>query len=164
MKTQPVLKNIKEKGQSLVELALVFTLLLFLITGILDLGIMFYTYSALRDTTQEGAIYGSTHPTETTLIQDHIKQSATSPIDASKIADIDINCGGSACITTTINSCQGQKITVDVNYAYKLVTPLIPAVIGRDTVVLTASVTDTILQSQETIEALKELPTPLVCP
>src|SRR5450759_873833 len=90
----------KEKGQSLVELALVFTLLLILLSGIIDLGSMFYTYTALQDTAQEGAIYASTHPTDPTAIADRIKQSASSPIDALNIFDITEKCSGVVCDTT----------------------------------------------------------------
>ena len=52
----------KEQGQSLVELALSLTLLLLLLGGAIDLGRMFFTYIALRDAAQEGAIYGSYCP------------------------------------------------------------------------------------------------------
>jgi Flp pilus assembly protein TadG len=154
----------KEKGQSLVELALVFSLLLLLITGIIDLGSMYYTYTALQDTAQEGAIYASIHPTQPSLIASHIKESANAPIDTSNLADISVTCSGAACITTNTNSCQGKKITISVGYTYNLITPIIPVLLGRDYVVLKVSVTDTILQSSETIAALSALPTPQVCP
>ncbi len=164
MNTKPVKSTRKEKAQSLVELALTFTLLLILLTGIIDLGAMFYTFTSLRDTTQEGAIYGSAHPTQTGSIQDHVKKSASYPIDATKITDISVTCDGAACVTSNIKSCQGQKINVTVGYNYKLITPIVPALIGLETVTLKASITDTILSSPDTIEALKQLPSPLVCP
>ncbi len=44
-------------------------ILLFLVGGIVDLGRGFFTYMALRDAVQEGALYGSINPTLTTEIQ-----------------------------------------------------------------------------------------------
>jgi Flp pilus assembly protein TadG len=154
----------KEKGQSLVELAMVFTLLLLLFTGIIDVGSMFYTYTALRDTSQEGAIYGSLHPTDQSLIADHIKKSANYPIDSSNITDISVTCSGAACVPSNIYSCQGQKVTVEVRYTYNLIMPIIPVIIGHQSIVLSAVVTDTILQSPDTIDALKKLSPPQTCP
>ena len=154
-----------EKGQSLVELAMSFSLLLLIVTGVLDLGSMFYTYTALQDTTMEGAIYGSSHPTDTAGIKNYIRQSATAPINAAVISDSDINvtCNGLACVTTTVNSCQGQKISVEVLYTYRLSMPIVPVVIGRQSITLKSTVSATILQSTETIAGLKAMPTPLNC-
>ena len=165
MKMPPAIPR-KEKGQSLVELALVFTLLLLLLTGIIDLGSMFYTYTALQDTAQEGAIYASAHATEPTLIADRIKQSASSPIDASNITDISVTCydvGGvkAPCVKGDINSCQGQLITVSVDYTYYWTMPIH---FGSQPVVLKASVTNTILQSPDTIATLEAKKPPEACP
>jgi len=154
----------KEKGQSLLELALAFTLLLLLISGIVDLGSMYYTYTALQDTAQEGAIYASAHATEPTLIADRIKQSASSPINASNLTDISVKCYSGTtevtCVEGNINSCQGQLITVSVGYTYHLIMPFI----SGQSVVLKAIVSNTILQSPHTIETLQALPTPQACP
>lgn len=160
----------KEKGQSLVELALSFLLLMLILGGVFDLGSMFYTYLALRDTAQEGVIYGSYNPTKTTGINDRIHASANWPIDADQISNIDVFCcskstpgactftTSGACSTTVNTSCQGQKITVEVIYNYKFNMPLFGGVIP-----LNATVTNTILESKDTISALKSLPTPQFC-
>jgi Flp pilus assembly protein TadG len=149
MKMPPSIPR-KEKGQSLVELALVFTLLLLLLTGIIDLGSMFYTYTALQDTAQEGAIYASTHPTDRTGIVERIKQSASYPIDASNITIITVTCSGVDCLTTNNYSCQGKPIMVTVIYTYNLIMPIIPTIIGPK-VDLKANITNTILRSPGTI-------------
>jgi Flp pilus assembly protein TadG len=51
-----------ERGQSLVELTLTFMILLVLLGGVLDLGRALFTFVALRDAAQEGAVYGSIQP------------------------------------------------------------------------------------------------------
>ena len=144
----------KEKGQSLVELSFIFVLLLLLVGGIIDLGSIYYSSIALRDTTQEGAIYGAAHPDDIAGITSRITKSANFPINASQITDITVTCDGANCAPTNTNSCQGHEISIQVSYNYNLIMPLIPIFIGRQTVPLTATVTATILDSRDTIDSL----------
>ncbi len=46
----------------MIELALTFTVLLFLLMGVVDLGRAFFALSAMRDAAQEGAVFGSLSP------------------------------------------------------------------------------------------------------
>ena len=48
-----------ERGQSLVELAISLVILLYLLSGAVEFGILFFQYVQLRDAAQEGALYGS---------------------------------------------------------------------------------------------------------
>jgi Flp pilus assembly protein TadG len=162
----------KEKGQSLVELALSFLLLMLILAGVFDLGSMFYTYLALRDTAQEGVIYGSYNPTDKTGIIGRIHASANWPIDADQISNIDVfwcsKTTTGACTSengsTTLNtSCQGQKITVKIIYNYKLIMPVIGSFTGWQDIPLNATVTNTILESSATISYLKSLTPPQFC-
>jgi Flp pilus assembly protein TadG len=66
-----------QKGQSLVELALSMTVMLILLGGIVDLGRAFFTFMALRDAVQEGAMYGSLHPTSTVEIKNQVRDSSS---------------------------------------------------------------------------------------
>lgn len=50
-------------GQSLVELALMFTFLMILLAGVLDFGRMYYVYLALQSSAQEGAVFVCSSPT-----------------------------------------------------------------------------------------------------
>ncbi|MFC1879838.1 TadE/TadG family type IV pilus assembly protein, partial [Chloroflexota bacterium] len=54
-----------QDGQSLVEFAVALVFLLLLIAGIVDVSRALFTYMALRDAAQEGALYGSTNPLDT---------------------------------------------------------------------------------------------------
>ena len=58
-----------ERGQSLVELAISLVFLLTLVAGVVDPGVAFINYVAMRDAAQEAAIFGSLHPTECTVIR-----------------------------------------------------------------------------------------------
>ena len=59
MKSELLRDHKKEKGQALVEFALTFTLFLFLVVGIIEVGrLLFYT-TAITTAAREGARYGS---------------------------------------------------------------------------------------------------------
>ena len=58
-----------EKGQSLVELAISLTMILILLSGVVEFGIAFFQFIQLRDAVQEGALYGSIHPYDNAQIE-----------------------------------------------------------------------------------------------
>jgi len=139
--------NHAEKGQSLVELALTLLIILTLLAGAVDFGMAFFSYVALRDAAQEGALYGSINPTDTDGIRDRVKWSSNTPIDFSAFSDEDIpvQIVGSDCEGLTDGEPNGVKVTV--TYDYILTMPFIGPILGTNKITLTASVTDTILTS-----------------
>src|SRR5512134_2839014 len=98
-----------ERGQSMVELALSFVLLMFILAGVVDLGRALFAYMALRDAAQEGAAYGSINPTDAALITQRVRTSSTIPVD---LSDPNI------VITPTVTgpACVGGSINVTVVY------------------------------------------------
>jgi Flp pilus assembly protein TadG len=164
-----------EKGQSLVELAVSLLFLLLILSGVFDLGMMLYSYLTLRDVAQEGATYGLYNPTDSSGILTRIQDSTDWPLDASQLTNVHIfccdkstpgDCTSGSCLVTlnpgpppvyvpAVTSCQGQKITVKVEYNYELMMPVIGIFTGWNDIPLDASVTDTILESSEAISYLK---------
>src|SRR6185436_11100089 len=53
---------ISERGQSLVELGVSLLILLYLLSGAAEFGVLFFQFVQLRDAAQEGALYGSMNP------------------------------------------------------------------------------------------------------
>ena len=127
-----------ERGQSLTEMTLALVILLMLLGGIVDLGRAFFTYMALRDAVQEGALYGSINPTLTTDIKNHVVNSSEMIPDLITNSDVTVEIIDQACT--------GNAIRVSVLYPnFQIAMPLIGTAIGRQTVSISASVTDTIL-------------------
>jgi Flp pilus assembly protein TadG len=129
----------KEKGQSMVELALMITILMVLLAGTVDLGRAFFTWLAMRDAAQEGASYGTIEPTDNAELRDRVwdnlEQVVTDPIN-----DISVN------PTVTGGSCMGGTIQVDVVYPdFPLTMPFLGTILGSQTITITATVQDTIL-------------------
>ncbi|HLO29019.1 MAG TPA: TadE family protein [Anaerolineales bacterium] len=142
------MNNKSERGQSLVELAISLVVLLYLLSGAVELGILFFQYVQLRDAAQEGALYGSTKPYDLPGIEARIRGASGSPIDLQspdvtiKISADGIDSGDAAYYT---KACEGWGIKVEVSFTHKVFMPFMPKIIGRDTIPLTGSVTDTIL-------------------
>ena len=161
-----------EKAQSLVELALSLTVMLLLVAGAVDFGMAFFSYVAMRDAAQEGALYGSFapytdlspfnnrydngEPVNDAGIRTRVREASRSPVDfqdTAKVPDSYITIGivppaGKACEgNTPVSTVQvPNAIRVTVEYDYPLTMPFIGAIIGGQNIHLTATVTDTILE------------------
>ncbi len=137
---QHIQQNEKERGQSLVELAVSFTLIVLVLAGVVDFGRAFFALIALRDAAQEGVIYASVHPGDVTGIEQRVQNSSDSPINMANIPDTDIdityNVGGTPYFeTTTETMCAGfydaggttesNWVKVSVEYPFPFTMPII---------------------------------------
>jgi Flp pilus assembly protein TadG len=152
MKTQKTLLPGSERGQSLVELAVSLVILLYLLSGAVEFGIIFFQFVQLRDAAQEGALYGSInappdpasdptlYATRVAAIETRAKSASSSPIDL--INDPNVT------VTVTVPDgkyCESGSLQVQVGYPHQIFMPFLPQLIGRSTIPLNAQVTDTIL-------------------
>jgi hypothetical protein len=145
------IKRNREKGQSMVELALSFTVLLFLLMGVIDLGRAFFALSSMRDAAQEGAVFGSLVPVgsdgtiNTGGIISRVTNSSTSPVDL----NAEFASGNIRVVPSLVGAalCHGNGIRVDVYWdEFPLVFPLWEPLFGISSVPLHARVEDTILK------------------
>jgi Flp pilus assembly protein TadG len=143
------MKHLKrERGQSLVELGISLLILLYLLAGAAEFGVLFFQFVQLRDAAQEGALFGSINPpasaTDTPAI-DAIKQRALyssptrSPIDLVNDPKVKVT------VTVTDGQyCEGGSLEVKVEYPHKIFMPFMSQILGSE-FPLKAIVTDTIL-------------------
>jgi Flp pilus assembly protein TadG len=144
--------NKKERGQSLVELGVSLLVLLYLLSGAAEFGILFFQYVQLRDAAQEGALYGSMNPPTSAgdtvaigKIQERARYSSptTSPIDLINDPGVTVSVA-----VTDAQYCEGGSLKVTVSYPHKIFMPFMPQLLGKSDdpyITLNASVTDTIL-------------------
>ena len=130
-----------ERGQSLIELALSITAIMLLLAGAVDFSIAYFSYTAMQDAAQEGALYGSINPNDVAGIETRVRSASTNPVDLSDVGLVDVDVSFSSA-----NPCEGDDVTVLVTYKYPISMPFIGSIIGSQTITLKASVTDTILQ------------------
>lgn len=109
----------EERGQSLVEMALLLPVLLLLIVGIIDFGRILYSYSHLHMTTQETVRLGGLGKSDSEIIQ---------------FARDYIHLGDSSELTVSITPNEGNRdsgdyVTVTLQYPIELLTPLLSEII-----------------------------------
>lgn len=135
----------KEKGQSLVELAISFVILMFLLGGLVEFGMIFFQFVQLRDAAQEGALYGSITPGATEEdIAFRARGASTSPINLATDPNLTV------LVEYTDDNrlpqvCEGDGLKVTLQYPHKIFMPFIPQLLRTTHVNLSASVTDTLL-------------------
>ena len=147
-------KKNNERGQSLVELAISLVLLLLLLSGAVEFGMAFFQFIQLRDAAQEGALYGSINPSDTTNIEARVRGASNTPIKLSDTAKVTVVISiidkdtsaeysvGSANYAS--HDCEGNGLKVKVSFNHTVFMPFMSTVIGNP-LPLHAEVTDTIL-------------------
>jgi hypothetical protein len=144
----------RQRGQSLAEFAVSLVILMILLAGLVDASRALFTFMALRDAAQEGAIYGSTTPWDEAGIIRRARESSTmvdgimgapcsypaSECPAIEVVFTDAN-------ATPLVNCQGDGVMVIVRYPHFPITmPFLGALIGSQDVPITATITDTVLR------------------
>jgi len=114
----------KERGQSLLEFALILPVLLIILAGILDLGRLYFAYVAVTDAAGEGAAYGAIHPNDEEKIKDRTQDASGG------LVEIDRN------LITVVRG--SQAVTVTVSYEFTLATPLISTILPDGMLMLNA--------------------------
>jgi Flp pilus assembly protein TadG len=111
-----------ERGQDLVEYALLLPIFLLLVMAIVDLGRATYYYSAIHNSAREGARYGVIHPDDPAGIETVVltKSVGLNP----------------AFMTITTVLPDEETIQVTVTFQFRVVTPLVGALIGSNEVTL----------------------------
>lgn len=120
----------KSDGQSLVEFAILLPVLLLILMGIMEFGMMLNSYLTIRNSSREGAraaIVGSTD----TAIRSLILTDSPTLNAADLTISITPSCG---------SGISGDPLTVDIKYNYHLTVPIISSIFGN-TVTLDAQTT-----------------------
>ena len=104
----------KNPGQSLIELALILPVLMFILVGIVDFGRVFNAYIIITNVVREGARYGAMHPDEDDIKDYVINEAAGSGIS---IEDDDVEVEFP---NGTLDP--GNPIRVTVTYDFPLIT------------------------------------------
>ena len=129
----------QEKGQSLIEFAISLVILLILLAGLIDTGRALFTYLALRESAEEGALLGSTAPTNTAAIEARAVNSPDMVRGFNSDVNVQVNVLGVACT--------GNAISVTVTYSnFPITMPFIGAIIGSQTIPISATAINTILR------------------
>ncbi len=62
------------RGQNLVEFSLVLPILIVVLMGVVEFGIVYFIRASVENAVREGARYGAVHPTDVSGIQTRVRQ------------------------------------------------------------------------------------------
>jgi Flp pilus assembly protein TadG len=117
-----------ERGQSLVEFALVLPVFILVVVGILDLGRAVYAYNTISNASREAARVAIVNQTPADVQAEAIKQSVSLGISA---AEVSVTYGDpSGTGTCSAPYGVGCLASVTVEYVYTAATPVIGQIIG----------------------------------
>jgi len=141
----------KERGQSLVELAISFVFLMILLAAAVEFGMVFFQFVQLRDAVQEGAVYGSMNPTDLTTMEARARGTSNSPLALNdpavtfEVTYSNLPCEGSYTITdeNDVDTVYQYTLTVKMNYQHVVFMPFLSTLIK--TIPLRAESTSSIL-------------------
>lgn len=138
-------KRKSERGQSLVELAISLVILLYLLSGAVEFGIIFFQFVQLRDAVQEGALYGSICDCAEADIEARAQAASDKPIDLTTV-DFTVTVTDPAGVQKAdiTTACEADAITVSATFDHDVFMPFMSTFIG-ETIPLNAEVTDTVL-------------------
>jgi Flp pilus assembly protein TadG len=127
-------KNNGEKGQAMVEFALLVPIFLLLTFAIVDFGMGFYSWITVTNSAREGARLGTVSATEQEIV-DRVYQTSDLSDEVTKM-------------TVTVTNAQGQpgeSVVVAVGYRYDFITPLAGLVqfVSGDAIGTTLNLTST---------------------
>lgn len=111
-------KRKNEKGQSIVEFALVIPLLLIFVMAIIEFGFMFNAYLTISSASREGARLGALGETNTAI--ELRVDSVSNTLDLNNI---------NVAVTPSSRD-RGDMVRVTVSYDYQLITPIISNILS----------------------------------
>ncbi|MCL5046331.1 MAG: pilus assembly protein [Actinobacteria bacterium] len=110
----------REKGQAMVEFALILPVLLLIIMGIMEFGRAYSAYLTIQNASREGARLGVTGTTDTEI---------TAAVN--QVASTLDTAGLTVSITPAEASrSRGELLTVTVSYRFQFLVPLISEIVG----------------------------------
>jgi len=150
MKNKNAKPKKSERGQSMTEFALSLVVLLTVLSGIVDLGRVFFAYIIIRDAAQEGAVYGSIAPKDdlnvlSNEIEERVKAAFTDPSDSSNVPidisklNVQTEILGATC------AAPGSGVRVKVDYLVPVTMPFLGTIIGSQEMKMTATAENAIL-------------------
>lgn len=145
---KPRRKSDRERGQSLVEMTLGMTILLLLISGLLDLGRIYFIFLTLEDAAGEAALYLSIDP-ECTSTAAGTGGECADPNNAvyraktagAKLVDLSTSTVTITPANAALRDQIGETVSVNIAYQFTFLTPIMPSIAGINPITITGSAT-----------------------
>jgi Flp pilus assembly protein TadG len=147
MMKQPACMKKSEKGQSMVELALVLVVVMILVAGVVDLGGMMFQVLAMRDAASEGAAYASIYPTDCNGTTQRVRDSLHNADPTQVFVDVTVNNNACTSPAAIAAACAANEVKVTVRQPeFSLSMPFLGTFLGKQTINLTSNMSSTIVR------------------
>lgn len=144
-----MMKRKKQKGQSLVEFALILPILLLVILGTMEFGRIFLLYATVSNGAREGSRYGMVNPTDTDGIIARVNDRMVMTLPENLTVGVSYDTGPDGTeYTDPDNVAVGHRVIVEVQYRIFAMTPIFEPFIPDDFMVD--------VRNARTIQSLKE--------
>jgi Flp pilus assembly protein TadG len=122
-----------ESGQSLVEFALIFPVLILLLVALFDVGRLVFAYNDITNSAREGARVGVVDQTVANIQSDVIAQSTSLSLTSGQVDVKYCKSDGTSCSATKPTTLDAL-VQVEVTYSWRAITPIVGTIIGPITV------------------------------
>lgn len=114
-----VLKN--ERGQSLIEFTIILPIILIILMGIFEFGIMINSYLTINNAARESSRLAAVGGTDIEVIN----------MALSRLPNLDTNNIMIEVTPSGLNRVRGESVTVKITYNYQVITPIISNIINN---------------------------------
>ena len=132
------MKGRGNRGQSLVEFALMLPILLIILAGALDLGRLYYAHVAVTDAAAEGVAYAAIAPDDSDEVFNRAQFASGGLVELER-DQVQITCASCP------NPRSGDPIAVTVSYEFGLGTPFLNAIVPGGVLMLGATAEEAVL-------------------
>lgn len=130
-----MLKRRSQRGQTLVEFALILPIFIVVLAGLFDLGRAVFAYNTISNASRESVRVAIVNQTQADVEAEAMKQAVSLGLSAS---DVTITYGDPSGVGTCSSPYGlGCRATVTVQYVYNAATPVIGQIIGPFTMTAT---------------------------
>ena len=139
-----------QEGQSLSELSVLMTLLIILLSGLVDFGRAYLIYLEMREAAQEGAAYGSFTPIDLYGVEARVRETMQYPFDLSDPSEVTVFAEhtnqGAVCAGFHPGTLTPNGVTVTLLHQMTISMPFLGTILGRQEFPIEVTVTNTILK------------------
>ena len=129
----------RNRGQSLVELSAGLVFIMTMMAGIVDVGRGLFAQVVLLDAAEEGAMYGSSMPTDAQAIESRVRDNSEGLVDLADLENVQVS------VEYPGGACAGHILRVRVEHTMMITTPFLGTILGSQSFPLSATAESLIL-------------------
>jgi len=129
----------RNRGQSLVELSVGLIFIMTIMAGIVDVGRGLFAQVVLLDAAEEGAMYGSSMPTDAQAIESRVRDNSEGLVDLADLENVLVT------VEYPGGACAGHILRVRVDHTMMITTPFLGTILGSQSFPLSATAESMIL-------------------